>query len=150
MRRLVFVIHSLAGGGAERVTLNLAEGFANLGFDVAIVLAEGGGRLAQSVDSRVRVHVAERASTRAWTQKIRRVFESERPDAAIAMMEGAGVAALLASGLGSTDASLRRVPRTFRLSPRRHRVGRSDSRGRSWSERSFTAQRAWWAFPMVP
>ena len=46
---------SLRGGGAERVTLNLARGFAERGYEVDLVLAKAEGPYLSQVPDNIRV-----------------------------------------------------------------------------------------------
>ena len=53
--RIAFFLPSLAGGGAERVMLNLALGLSERGYPVDIVLAEASGPLLRFVTPPIRV-----------------------------------------------------------------------------------------------
>src|SRR5215210_5246421 len=54
-QRLAIYVPSMAGGGAERGALKLAEGLAERGFDVDLVLAAAEGPRMAEVPSNVRV-----------------------------------------------------------------------------------------------
>jgi glycosyltransferase involved in cell wall biosynthesis len=54
-KKIAFFLSSLAGGGAERVCLNLAEGFIQHGFKVDLVLARSIGVLFEEVSVGVRI-----------------------------------------------------------------------------------------------
>jgi glycosyltransferase involved in cell wall biosynthesis len=52
-QRVAFLLDNLNGGGAERVTLDMASGFAAIGYDVDLVVCELQGDLLDSVPSSV-------------------------------------------------------------------------------------------------
>jgi glycosyltransferase involved in cell wall biosynthesis len=106
--KLLFLIHSLASGGAERVTANLANHWARVGHEVVIVTIEHAGldhyTLAPSV-RRVALGLAgDSAGSLAAlggnlqrVRAVRHVLKQERPDVAIAMMTQANVLLAIAS-----------------------------------------------------
>ena len=110
--RLTIVIHSLQGGGAERVTAMLANQWACRGWSVTIAtLADGPDsyRLEPNV-RRVKLGVAAAshgvvdAAWRNWVRvrELRRLLRTERPDVVLAMMATSAVLCVLASrGLGA-------------------------------------------------
>ena len=55
MSKVAFFLPSLAGGGAERVCVNLAAGFLARGFDVDIVLANFSGELLDSIPASINI-----------------------------------------------------------------------------------------------
>lgn len=110
--RLIIVIHSLEGGGAERVTATLANEWARRGWTVTVAT------LADSADSyrldpaigRVRLRLA--AGSRGVGEairhngvrvlRLRRFLRREQPDVVLAMMATSAVLCILASrGLGT-------------------------------------------------
>ena len=97
MARIGIVIYSLAGGGAERVTVNLAHGFISRGHDVDFILARRDGELLESVPRRATVYAATRHSATSWRDEIREYAASQQPSVILAMMEGAGILALQAA-----------------------------------------------------
>lgn len=96
MARIGIVIYSLAGAGAERVSVNLAQEFVAAGHDVDFILAQGEGELLADVPSVVGVHLAPSASARGWRSAIKEYIEQYSPAVLLAMMEGAGVMSLQA------------------------------------------------------
>ena len=95
--RLLFFVHSLDGGGAERVTASLANHWAQQGWDVTIVTVD---RCAQdayvlhSAVKRIELNLARESahSLAGLVQNLRRIWHLRRvlkqcqPDIAIAMM----------------------------------------------------------------
>jgi glycosyltransferase involved in cell wall biosynthesis len=110
--KLLFLIHSLASGGAERVTANLANHWARVGHDVTIVtiehaaldhytLAPSVRRVALGLAGDSAGSVAALSGNLNRVRAVRRVLRQERPDVAIAMMTQANVLLAIASqGLG--------------------------------------------------
>ena len=80
MKRISFFIDSLAGGGAERVMLNLANRYALQGYAVDIVLAHKRGEYLSDVDERVRL--IDLKVSRFWQYffPLIRYFRNEQPD----------------------------------------------------------------------
>ena len=61
--RVAFLLENLRGGGAERVTLDLAEGFSALGYGPSIYwCAKARGVLLDSIPSRVNLVVLKPAN----------------------------------------------------------------------------------------
>lgn len=137
--KLLFFIHSLGGGGAERVTATLANYWAAKGWDVILVT------LASTHDDRYQLHPAirrialDRARASAGPVRallangrrilaLRRVLRRERPDVALAMMTVANVLLSFAStGLGLVRIG---SERTY---PLHKPLGSAWERLRSWS-----------------
>jgi glycosyltransferase involved in cell wall biosynthesis len=106
--KLLFLIHSLAPGGAERVTSNLANHWAHSGHEVTIVTVERAEldhyTLAPSVRRMALGLAGDSAGSLAALNgnlrrviAVRRVLSQERPDVAIAMMTQANVLLAIAS-----------------------------------------------------
>jgi glycosyltransferase involved in cell wall biosynthesis len=91
MARIGIVIYSLAGAGAERVSVNLAHEFVAAGHAVDFVLARGEGELMDEVPAAAHVHVARAGGAKGWRSAIRDYVNARSPDVLLAMMEGAGV-----------------------------------------------------------
>lgn len=97
MARIGIVIYSLAGAGAERVSVNLAHEFVAAGHAVDFVPAQGGGELMGEVPPSSGVHVAQSGGARAWRAAIAHYVDTQAPDVLLAMMEGAGVLSIQAA-----------------------------------------------------
>ncbi len=96
MARIGIVIYSLAGAGAERVSVNLAQEFRAAGHTVDFVLAQGEGELMVEVPPDSGLHVARSVGARAWRAAIAQYVDTQAPDVLLAMMEGAGVLSIQA------------------------------------------------------
>lgn len=95
MKVTVFV-PSLRGGGAERVAVSLAAGFARRGVLTHLVVAQAAGPLVAELPSGVRL-VDLRASRVAFAvPALARYLRRTRPDAMVALMAHADVAAAVA------------------------------------------------------
>ena len=109
---LLFTIHSLSGGGAERVTTTLANYWAGKGWRVTVVTIVGKDSDFYVLDDRIN-HIALDLVVPSSTilhsvyhnlvrvRALRAVLRSEKPDVAIAMMVTANaLLALAGTGLG--------------------------------------------------
>ncbi len=106
--KVLFFIHSLGLGGAERVTVTLANHWARRGWQVGILTLAGVEQDQYSLDPAVTRIALGRAApsttvraaiTENWLRirAVRRVLTGERPDVAVAMMSTANVVLALAS-----------------------------------------------------
>lgn len=82
--KIALVAPNLAGGGAERVTLTLAEEFASRGISVDIVLMRNEGDLLGQVSNAVRVVDLQTPRIRQVPFAFGRYLRQVRPDAVIA------------------------------------------------------------------
>lgn len=110
--KLLFVLHSLSSGGAERVTVTLANYWAAQGWEVVIATITGEDRDFYSLHPAVRrvplrLDADSRGGIEAITnnwrrmQALRAVLRNEHPTGAVAMMPTANVLlALAATGTG--------------------------------------------------
>ena len=57
MQKILFVIHSLAGGGAEKVLINLVNHMDQTRFDITVLSILGGGINAKSLASHIHYRV---------------------------------------------------------------------------------------------
>ena len=94
---------SLAGGGAERVMVTLANGIAARGYRVDLVLAKAVGPYLADVSPTVRIIDLNvpRVIKSLWP--LVRYLRSERPAVMLSAMDHANVVALLAKRLSMTD-----------------------------------------------
>jgi glycosyltransferase involved in cell wall biosynthesis len=106
--RLLFYLYSLTTGGAERVTVNLANHWAAKGWDVTIVTLAPLSLDFYELDPKVRrisLGLASKSRTvfdGLWinlrrVQALRRVLQQIRPDIAVALMSTANIILALAS-----------------------------------------------------
>lgn len=96
MARIGIVIYSMAGAGAERVSINLAQEFIAAGHAVDFVLAGGEGELMDELPTEASIHVARAGGAKGWRAAILEYVGAQSPDVLLAMMEGAGVLAIQA------------------------------------------------------
>jgi glycosyltransferase involved in cell wall biosynthesis len=96
---LAIFLQDLAGGGAERMMVNLAGGLAKRGFHVDIVLSRKEGRYFREVHPAVRIVDlgAKRVMTALWP--LARYLRRERPHVLLSTLVHVNVAALLAQRL---------------------------------------------------
>ncbi|MGH8514535.1 MAG: glycosyltransferase family 4 protein, partial [Gammaproteobacteria bacterium] len=113
LMRLLFFIHSLSGGGAERVTANLANHWAAKGWHITIVtlaplsldfydLHPAVGRIALELAGESRNVLAGLWKNLHRVRALRQVLRQVQPDIALAVMSTANVILALATrGLGN-------------------------------------------------
>jgi glycosyltransferase involved in cell wall biosynthesis len=104
--RVALFLPNLGGGGAERVTVNLARGLADRGVAVDIVLVKAIGPFCAQVPNGVRI--IDLHSCRAATAIIplARYLRKERPEVLLAALDYANVCALLAKRMAFTSTRL--------------------------------------------
>lgn len=95
--RLAFFLPSLGGGGAERVTVNLAAGFAERGFRTDLVLAKAEGPLLAHVPGSVRVCDLKSARVLRAVRPLAAYLRRERPAAMLAALNHANLVAMAAA-----------------------------------------------------
>lgn len=98
-QRIALYIPSLRGGGAERVMLNLANGFAARGVAVDLVLARAEGPFLSQVASGVRVIDLDAPRVLRSLPGLVRYLRRERPKALLSAMDHANVIAIAACRL---------------------------------------------------
>jgi len=128
-------IPSLRGGGAERVMVTLANGFAGQGHRVDLVLARAEGPYLADVSARVRV--VDLGASRVLTSLpgLVRYLRREKPNAMLSALNHANVAAIAARMLAG-------VPTRLVVSERNH-VTRSMQASRDLASRAVIRLMAW-------
>src|SRR5690606_30089444 len=104
----MIVIHSLSGGGAERVAVDLAAYWLDRGYRVALVTQAGASGDVYEVDARAKRFVMGTAGQsggglagvlanlrRIW--KLRRIIRREKPSLVLGMMTTSSILAVLAA-----------------------------------------------------
>lgn len=104
--KVALFMPSLSGGGAERVMLNLAAGFASCECDVDLVLASASGAYIDQVDPRVTVVDLGARRVAASLPRLIRYLRRERPAAMLVTHVHANVIALVAKSLSGVDVRL--------------------------------------------
>lgn len=99
--RIAFFLPSLAGGGAERVALNLAEESSARGHSIDIVLTKAEGALLSSVPASIRVIDLGASRPLTAIPALIRYLSTEQPCALLSKITNANMAAIWASKLAS-------------------------------------------------
>lgn len=105
--RLYFVIHSMTGGGAERVTGSLARHLADQSYEVGVITMTSEEPDFYPLDPRVRRVTLDLAGVnrglgkltanyRRW-RALRRALKAEQPDVVVGMMTISAVLCILAA-----------------------------------------------------
>lgn len=97
--KIALFIPSLRGGGAERVMLNLARGFAERGYKVDLVLAKAEGPYLSQVPDNVRVIDLKSRRVLYSLPGLIRYVRQERPEALLSSLDHANIVALWAKKL---------------------------------------------------
>lgn len=122
LRRLGLFLPSLAGGGAERVFVELANNFTAQGVAVDLVLASASGPYVREISGAVRVIDLKCGGVLRAIPGLARYLARERPEALLSALDHANVAAVLARLISRSPTrcvvSMRSVPRTvYREAP---------------------------------
>lgn len=122
--RIAFFVPSLRGGGAERVMLTLADGIAQRGIAVDLVLPQANGQYLGEVPPHVRLVNLNAGRVLTSLPALVRYLRRERPAALLATMSHANVVALWARRLARVPTRLvvreaNTLSETARGSPRR-------------------------------
>ncbi len=107
-RNISLFLPNLAGGGAERVMANVANGLAAHGHRVELVLLERVGPYLGDLDPAVRLVSLDAQSVRGGVVPLARHLVAERPDILVSALDHANVGALVARRLARV--STRVVP----------------------------------------
>lgn len=92
-------LHDLAGGGAERQSLIIAEEFRRHGADVTLVLHRLRGQLLDQVPAGLRIVDLNSSRTLMDVPKLARFLRTNKPDILLSNVDLNNVAALLAKGI---------------------------------------------------
>lgn len=111
-KKVALFVPSLHGGGAERVTVTLANGFSRAGVKVDLLLAETAGPYLGDVSPAVRVFDLRARRVAASIPKLAYYLRDERPDAVLSAQYHANVAITIAYRLASSTARLVLVEHT--------------------------------------
>lgn len=104
MRRpIAFFLPALYGGGAERVTLNLAQGVASRGYQVDLVVAVTQGHYTSRMPQGVRLVSLRAGRVLTSLPRLVRYLRKERPRALFSAMDHANLIAICASKIAFTS-----------------------------------------------
>lgn len=95
-KRIALFLPSLAGGGAQRVIVNLAAGFVGQGYPVDLVLSKARGPYLNAVDPRVRIVNLKVARVIFSLPALVRYLRREKPVAVISALPRANLVAVWA------------------------------------------------------
>lgn len=104
--RLLLFMPDLAGGGAQRTLVNLANAFAARGHDVTLCIARGSGPARDWLAPAVRLVDLACGRTRNAVRPLARVIGQIQPDTILATIIDANIAAWLAHRLARSRARL--------------------------------------------
>lgn len=105
-RRLSIFVPTMAGGGAERNMATLANGFAERGHRVDLLLARGEGPNLAGIGPAVRIVDFRKKGVLGCLPPLVRYLRKERPDALLSAMSHANVVALAAHRLAGSKARI--------------------------------------------
>jgi len=104
--RLALFLPSLRGGGAERVMVNLANGFAAQGHPVDMVLCQVEGTYLQQLSNRVRVVDLHAPRVRSSVGRLIGYLKDVRPTGLLSALDHANMVALVAQKIAGTKTSV--------------------------------------------
>ena len=102
-RKLALFVPSLRGGGAEKVMLALAEGFAARGYAVDLIVAQKEGPYLAQVPTSVRLVDLRASRVLAALPGLVRYLRRETPNALLSALSHANVVAIWARSLARVD-----------------------------------------------
>lgn len=103
---IALFVGNMEVGGAERMMLHLAEGFADRGLAVDLILVRATGPYLQSIPANVRVVDLNCAHSRSALGKLVSYLRRERPRALLSTLDTLNVIAILAKWLSGVDTRL--------------------------------------------
>ncbi len=99
---IAFFIPVLTIGGAEKVIIALANGFAEKGYKVDLVLVNKKGPLLSSVSSKVHIVDLGASKTFLSIRKLRRYLDTAKPQVLLSALDNANIVASMAVRLAAT------------------------------------------------
>lgn len=105
-QHLAFFLPSLQGGGAERVMLLLAEGFAQRGTDVDLIIGKSEGQYASQIPDNVRCIELNSTKLIFALPKLIRYLNQSKPDAILSAMPMANLLTIWAGKLSHSETKL--------------------------------------------
>lgn len=106
MSHIAIYVPSLRGGGAERVMVTLANGFALRGHRVDLVLARAEGPYLVEVASGVQIVDLDKERVMASLLPLARYIRRERPDAMLSALNHANLVAIMARSIARSKIRL--------------------------------------------
>ena len=106
VKKLAIFVPTLNGGGAEHAMLKLAQGFAEEGCEVDLVLAQAKGPYLSKVNGKLRLVDLKASRAIASLPELIRYLRTEKPKALISTLDYANVLALWARRLAGSPARI--------------------------------------------
>lgn len=106
MTDLAVFLMDLRGGGAERVMLNLAAGFADRGLNVDLVLVQAVGSYLSDIPSNIRLVNLQKKRLLASLPALIRYLKEHKPNALLSALEDTNVVAIAAKHLAGVNTSV--------------------------------------------
>ena len=103
MQKILFVLPSFEGGGAERVVIELANRLNRERYEPVMVVLENKGPLAGNLDGNIKIISLERARLRQALRPLRHVFREMRPSIVMSTMGYLNLGILWAAGRTTKD-----------------------------------------------
>lgn len=103
---IAIFLMDLRGGGAERVMLNLATGFASQGMKVDLVLVQSTGEYTKQIPATLNVISLDSPRLTASLFKLILYFKKQKPKALISALEDTNLIAILARQIARTPTKL--------------------------------------------
>jgi glycosyltransferase involved in cell wall biosynthesis len=104
--KVALYLPSLAGGGAEKMTVNLAAGLSRRGIAVDLVLAQKTGPYLGDVPASVRIVDLRSRRVAASIPRLAGYLRNERPDYLISAMTHANIAAVAAGAISQSKTKI--------------------------------------------
>ncbi|MFM6137756.1 MAG: glycosyltransferase, partial [Sphaerospermopsis kisseleviana] len=95
-KKITLFLPSLAGGGAQKIMVYLANGFAHRGFAVDLVLVKAEGPYLPLVSDQVRVIDLNCPRVLSSLPSLIRYLKTEKPHAILSTLDNANVIAIIA------------------------------------------------------
>ncbi|MEM8501314.1 MAG: glycosyltransferase [Pseudomonadota bacterium] len=105
-KKLMFFLPSLSGGGTERAMLTLANGFADKGFDVDLVLASASGPYIKDISKKIQLIDLDQPRVFACIPKLVAYLRKERPRYLVSALYYVNVVAIIAKLLSRVDCKM--------------------------------------------
>lgn len=101
--KITFFLPSLAGGGAEKIALNIARALTERGFTVDIILGEASGEYLKNVPASIRVLGLGKSRPFLAIPALVKYLKYERPTVLFSTIINANIAALIAQRLSGVS-----------------------------------------------
>jgi glycosyltransferase involved in cell wall biosynthesis len=101
VKHIAVVLQDLAGGGAERVMLNLAKGFADAGHHVQLVLVRCSGEYVDDIPANVELVPLNAGRTIRSINVLAKYLRAQQPDAVISALAHVNIAAIISRSLAN-------------------------------------------------